>query len=102
MKNLRYCFSWAFVIIFIHVNVLVTPYLTRAEGFDSVIQHPRSRWRRTRTRSKWVLYVGDYGAKGDGLHNDTEVIASFYFCNFTMTDLLNNVYSDFESRRRVI
>jgi len=79
MKNLRYCFSWAFVIIFIHVNVLVTPYLTRAEGFDSVIQYPRSRWRRTRTRSKWVLYVGDYGAKGDGIHNDTEVIDSFYF-----------------------
>ncbi|XP_047165310.1 probable polygalacturonase At1g80170 isoform X1 [Vigna umbellata] len=97
MKNLRYCFSWAFVIIFIHVNVLVTPYLTRAEGFDSVIQHPRSRWRRTRTRSKWVLYVGDYGAKGDGLHNDTEAFLEAWGIACSLAGFINLVFPSGET-----
>ncbi|KAK7335979.1 hypothetical protein VNO80_28153 [Phaseolus coccineus] len=92
MKNLRYCFSWAFIIIFIHVNVLVTPYLTGAEGFDSVIQHPRSRWRRSRTRSKWVLYVDDYGAKGDGFHNDTEAFLGAWGIACSLAGIINLVF----------
>ncbi|XP_061337979.1 probable polygalacturonase At1g80170 [Gastrolobium bilobum] len=72
MKNLVYCSSSTFVIIFIHVNILVSPYLPHAEGFDSVIQLSHSGLSKTRTRSKRVLSVCDYGAKGDGLHNDTQ------------------------------
>ncbi|KAL9323168.1 hypothetical protein ACSQ67_011221 [Phaseolus vulgaris] len=92
MKNLRYCFSWAFIIIFIHVNVLVTPYLTGAEGFDSVIQHPRSRWRRSRARTKWVLYVDDYGAKGDGFHNDTEAFLGAWGIACSLAGIINLVF----------
>ncbi|KAK7261908.1 hypothetical protein RIF29_28232 [Crotalaria pallida] len=64
MKNLRHCSSSTFVIIFIHILV------THNEGFDPVIQLPHSN--RTLTRSKRVLSVVDYGAKGDGFHNDTK------------------------------
>ncbi|KAJ0007203.1 hypothetical protein Pint_30076 [Pistacia integerrima] len=43
-----------------------------AEGFDSLLELPRSGLNRTRLRSKRVLFVADFGAKGDGLHDDTE------------------------------
>lgn len=74
MKNLGYRSPSPLVIVFIHINILVTPFLTHAEeGFDSVIRLPHSGSTRTRTRSKWVLSVTDFGAKGDGFHNDTDV-----------------------------
>ncbi|KAJ1392176.1 Pectin lyase fold/virulence factor [Sesbania bispinosa] len=69
MKNFTCCSSSTFIIIFIHINLLLRSFLTNAKGFDSVIQLPHSYWL---TRSKRVLSVSDYGAKGDGLHNDTK------------------------------
>lgn len=43
------------------------------QGFESLLQLPQSGLARFRPRSKRVLFVGDFGAKGDGLSNDTQV-----------------------------
>ncbi|RDX74145.1 putative polygalacturonase [Mucuna pruriens] len=88
MKKLRYWSPSTFIVVFIHINILVT----RAEGFDSVIQLPRSGLRRTRTRSKWVLSVGDYGAKGDGLHNDTEAFMEAWKMACSLPGFINVVF----------
>ncbi|KAJ1429117.1 Pectin lyase fold/virulence factor [Sesbania bispinosa] len=69
MKNFTCCSFSTFIIVFIHINLLLSSFLTNAKGFDSVIQLPHSYGL---TRSKRVLSVSDYGAKGDGLHNDTK------------------------------
>ncbi|THF99461.1 hypothetical protein TEA_016333 [Camellia sinensis var. sinensis] len=46
---------------------------TNVEGFDSLIQLPHSGGSRHRPRSKKVLYVTDYGAKGHNFNDDTEL-----------------------------
>ncbi|KAK7325225.1 hypothetical protein VNO77_29384 [Canavalia gladiata] len=92
MKKFRCCSSSTFIIIFIHINIFVTPNLTHAEGFDSVIQLPRSGLTRTRTRSKRVLSVGDYGAKGDGLHNDTEAFLQVWNIACSLSGFINVVF----------
>jgi hypothetical protein len=72
------------IIIFIHVNILITPFLTyHAQGFDSVIRLPYSGSTRTRSKTKRVLSITDFGAKGDGSHNDTQVI-SLFCCFFIL------------------
>ncbi|KAI4355725.1 hypothetical protein L6164_004472 [Bauhinia variegata] len=73
MRILRACSSLTFVTVFILIIVLVAPYLTCTQGFEfnPLIQLPRSGLAGTRPRSKRILFVGDFGAKGDGLHNDT-------------------------------
>lgn len=95
MKNLGHCSSPRFILFFIHINILVvTPLLTHVQGFDSVIRLPHSGLTRTRSRSKRVLSVGDYGAIGDGLHNDTEVLVQFsnlYMVNLSEIHGLQNV-----------
>ncbi|KAH1207360.1 putative polygalacturonase [Glycine max] len=88
MKSLRYCSTSTFIIIFIHINILVT----HAEGVDPVIQLPRSGLKRTRTRSKWVLSVGDYGAKGDGLHNDTEAFLEAWKIACSLSGFISVVF----------
>ncbi|CAL5444079.1 unnamed protein product [Camellia sinensis] len=47
---------------------------TNVEGFDSLIQLPHSGGSRHRPRSKKVLYVTDYGAKGHNFNDDTEAL----------------------------
>ncbi|XP_031272553.1 probable polygalacturonase At1g80170 [Pistacia vera] len=56
-----------------------------AEGFDSLLELPRSGLNRTRPRSKRVLFVGDFGAKGDGLHDDSEAFENAWklACSFS-------------------
>ncbi|KAK7271165.1 hypothetical protein RJT34_26827 [Clitoria ternatea] len=90
MKNLAYA---TFIIIFVHINILVSPYLIHAEqGFDSVIQLPHSGFSRTRPRSKRVLSVGDYGAKGDGLHNDTEAFLEVWKIACSLSGFINVLF----------
>ncbi|XP_058226753.1 probable polygalacturonase At1g80170 isoform X2 [Rhododendron vialii] len=43
------------------------------EGFDSLLRLPHSGASRSRPRSKRVFYVNDFGAKGDGVNDDTEI-----------------------------
>ncbi|XP_022991643.1 probable polygalacturonase At1g80170 [Cucurbita maxima] len=40
--------------------------------FDSLLQLPLSGANRSRARSKRVFYLADFGAKGDGISNDTQ------------------------------
>ncbi|XP_042492407.1 probable polygalacturonase At1g80170 [Macadamia integrifolia] len=46
--------------------------LLHVEGFDSLIQLPRFRETRNRISSRGVVSVFDFGAKGDGIHNDAK------------------------------
>ncbi|XP_030488438.2 probable polygalacturonase At1g80170 isoform X2 [Cannabis sativa] len=43
------------------------------EGFDSLLQLPQYGSPTTPLRSKRVLSLCDFGAKGDGIHNDTKI-----------------------------
>ncbi|GFY96981.1 pectin lyase-like superfamily protein [Actinidia rufa] len=47
---------------------------TNVEGFDSLLRLPfsESAANRDRLLSRTVFYVNDYGAKGDGIHDDTQ------------------------------
>ncbi|PSS17871.1 Polygalacturonase [Actinidia chinensis var. chinensis] len=47
---------------------------TNVEGFDSLLRLPSSESAANRDRllSRTVFYVNDYGAKGDGIHDDTQ------------------------------
>ncbi|KAF7814357.1 putative polygalacturonase [Senna tora] len=80
MKNLRSASSSSssspFIIIMIisilHL-LLLSLHLKYTEAFESVIRLPHSGSDSTiRFFSKRVLSLGHYGAKGDGLHNDTQ------------------------------
>lgn len=44
------------------------------EGVESLLQLAQSGSTTTRLRSKRVLSICDFGAKGDGITNDTKVI----------------------------
>lgn len=69
---MKSCISiYVIVIIFIQLNLLVST----SQGFDPVIRLPRSGSTRTRSISRRVLSVTDFGAKGDGFHNDTQVLS---------------------------
>ncbi|XP_044497550.1 probable polygalacturonase At1g80170 isoform X2 [Mangifera indica] len=61
------------------------------EGFDSLLELPRSGSNRTRPRSKRVLFVGDFGARGDGLYDDTEAF-----------EIVWKLACSFSSRTRIV
>jgi len=73
---------YVFVIFFIHINILVAPFLTyqyhpqtQLQKLDSVIRLTRSgSIIRTRTRFRRVLSITDFGAIGDGFQDDTQVL----------------------------
>lgn len=81
MKNLGFLCSCSACIVFIYISILVGSNIVviHAERFDldSLLQLPRSGSPRIRPRAKRVLSVGDFGAKGDGHHDDTKVVISF-------------------------
>lgn len=54
------------------IRVLICACFVCVQGFDSLLQLPQSAPARIRPSSKRVLVVGDFGAKGDGLSNDTQ------------------------------
>lgn len=71
MRKLRICsFSTCLIVC---VLVTFTFLTSNVEAFDSLLQLPLSGSTRTRPRSKRVLFVGDFGAHGDGVNDDTEV-----------------------------
>ncbi|XP_040369672.1 probable polygalacturonase At1g80170 isoform X2 [Rosa chinensis] len=81
MKTLRFCSSSSSssstcLILLLHIFSLflssnTTP-TTDREKFDSLLRLPQSGSTRTRHRSKRVLFVGDFGAKGDGITDDSQ------------------------------
>ncbi|KAH7865946.1 hypothetical protein Vadar_013439 [Vaccinium darrowii] len=57
---------------------------TNVEGFDSLLRLPQSGASRNRPRSKKVFYVDDFGAKGDGVNDDTKAFEDVWklACSF--------------------
>ncbi|KAF7136545.1 hypothetical protein RHSIM_Rhsim08G0215500 [Rhododendron simsii] len=56
----------------------------RNKGFDSLLRLPHSGASRSRPRSKRVFYINDFGAKGDGVNDDTEAFEDVWklVCSF--------------------
>lgn len=74
MNKLRYSSSSTCLVVLIHITVFLVPNLSYAEGFDPLLElRPQSRSTRIRPRSKRVLFLGEFGAQGDGLRDDTKV-----------------------------
>ncbi|TYI24278.1 hypothetical protein ES332_A06G222800v1 [Gossypium tomentosum] len=80
MKNLGlilYCSScstWNIIVFICSFMLMHSNVVVHAESFefDSLLQLPKSgSSARIRPRAKQVLSVSDFGAKGDGYHNDT-------------------------------
>ncbi|KAH9714980.1 putative polygalacturonase [Citrus sinensis] len=84
MKQLKFCSFSTFFIVLIHVLVCLSASLVSTEGFDSLLELPHSGSNRTRSKSKRVIFVGDFGAKGDGFNDDTEAFANAWkkACSF--------------------
>ncbi|XVF24818.1 hypothetical protein REPUB_Repub13aG0160400 [Reevesia pubescens] len=83
MKNLGFLCSYSTctISVFIYISMLMCSnvvVLVYAEGFEfeSLLQLPRSGSSRIRPRAKRVLSVGDFGAKGDGHHDDTKAFVN--------------------------
>uniref|UniRef100_A0A5B7A5Y2 endo-polygalacturonase n=1 Tax=Davidia involucrata TaxID=16924 RepID=A0A5B7A5Y2_DAVIN len=59
--------------------------LTIVQGFDSLIQLPRSGASRDRPRSKRVIFISDYDAKGDGMSDATKAFKDAWkvACSFS-------------------
>ncbi|KAE7997354.1 hypothetical protein FH972_001996 [Carpinus fangiana] len=64
------------------VLIFLTSNLACVHGFDSLLQLPQS----GSPRSKRVLFLGDFGARGDGLHDDTEAFKNAWeiACSFSL------------------
>ncbi|GMN50044.1 hypothetical protein TIFTF001_019208 [Ficus carica] len=69
MRRFRYCSSSLCVVGLTFVLVFWS-----SLGFDSLLELPRSGTAKTRLRTKRVLSVRDFGAKGDGISNDTQAL----------------------------
>ncbi|KAJ6427322.1 hypothetical protein OIU84_022837 [Salix udensis] len=69
MKNLEFTFCPKGTTT---IRVLICACFVCVHGFDSLLQLPQSEPARIRPSSKRVLFVGDFGAKGDGRSNDTQ------------------------------
>ncbi|KDO45234.1 hypothetical protein CISIN_1g013309mg [Citrus sinensis] len=84
MKQLKFCSFSTFFIVLIHVLVCLSASLVSTEGFDSLLELPHSGSNGTRSKSKRVIFVGDFGAKGDGFNDDTEAFANAWkkACSF--------------------
>ncbi|GLT44805.1 hypothetical protein SLA2020_186820 [Shorea laevis] len=64
------CSECSVVLIFMFISVSSS--IVQTEGFESFLQLPNNGSWRTRSRYRRVLSVGDFGARGDGLSDDTE------------------------------
>ncbi|XVE52179.1 hypothetical protein DITRI_Ditri02bG0102100 [Diplodiscus trichospermus] len=86
MKNLGLlCSCSSIVLIYIFI-LTCSNVVEHAEGFDidTILQLPRSGSPRTRPRAKRVLFIGDFGAIGDGHHDDTKAFENAWniACSF--------------------
>ncbi|KAB1218677.1 hypothetical protein CJ030_MR3G026557 [Morella rubra] len=86
MNKLRYSSSSTCLVVLIHITVFLVPNLSYAEGFDSLLElRPQSGSTRIRPRSKRVLFLGEFGAQGDGLRDDTKAFRDTWelACSFS-------------------
>ncbi|TYH68253.1 hypothetical protein ES332_D06G245500v1 [Gossypium tomentosum] len=100
MKNLGlivYCSScstWNIIVFICSFMLMHSNVVVHAESFefDSLLQLPKSgSSARIRPRAKQVLSVSDFGAKGDGNHNDTRAFENAW-----------NVACSFPGRIRIV
>ncbi|KEH39601.1 polygalacturonase [Medicago truncatula] len=94
--------SCSFISIYIIVIIIiVTPLLiyhaqaqSQSQGIDSIIQLPRSgsSRTRTRTRSRRFLSIADFGARGDGFHNDTQAFLKVWEIACSLSGFINIVF----------
>lgn len=73
MKHLSFCSCSTCFTALIHVVICLSASFECTEGFDSQLELPHSGSNRTRPTSKRIIFVGDFGAKGDGVNDDTQV-----------------------------
>lgn len=60
-------------ILLLHFHLFLN--LTLAERFDPLIKLPQSGRTRTQSRTQRVLRIHSYGAKGDGVNDDTKAFS---------------------------
>uniref|UniRef100_A0A2N9IBT4 endo-polygalacturonase n=1 Tax=Fagus sylvatica TaxID=28930 RepID=A0A2N9IBT4_FAGSY len=86
MNKLRSCSFSTYLIVYIHTFTFLTSNLPCIQAaFDSLLQLPLSGSTRTRPRSRRVLFVGDFGAQGDGVHDDAKAFKDAWelACSFS-------------------
>ncbi|XP_041017298.1 probable polygalacturonase At1g80170 isoform X1 [Juglans microcarpa x Juglans regia] len=85
MTNLRSSSSSTCLNFLLHTFIFLTSNLIYVEGFDSLLQLPQSGSTRIRPISKRVLFLSHFGAKGDGLHDDTKAFKDAWelACSFS-------------------
>ncbi|XP_004486687.1 probable polygalacturonase At1g80170 isoform X2 [Cicer arietinum] len=80
------------IIIFIHINLFLTPFHTQAQGFDPLIRLPHSGSTRTRSKFRRVFPITDFGAKGDGFHNDTKAFLEVWKIACSLSGFVNVIF----------
>ncbi|XP_048333996.1 probable polygalacturonase At1g80170 isoform X1 [Ziziphus jujuba] len=86
MKRSSSCASTCFI-SFVHMLIVFgSSKLTCTHGFESLLQLPQSGSTRTRPRFKRVFFLADFGAKGDGIANDTKAFIDAWemACSFPL------------------
>ena len=68
--------SSRFACLICTVFISLVSFLINVEGFEPLLQLPHSRAAGPRLETGKILYVNDFGAKGDGIQDDTDVIVS--------------------------
>ncbi|CAN1249984.1 Probable polygalacturonase At1g80170 [Linum perenne] len=68
------CWATSALIVLLSIELLISPKVVCAEGFESGLELPQSGSVVRRFRSKRVLHIHDFGAAGDGVQNDTQAL----------------------------
>ncbi|PON90136.1 Glycoside hydrolase [Trema orientale] len=77
MGCFRFCSSWTSVTVLLtYVVGFWSSQLGCIQGFESLLQLPQSGFPSARLRSKRVFSISDFGAKGDGINDDTKAFKS--------------------------
>ncbi|CAN1249995.1 unnamed protein product [Linum perenne] len=68
------CWATSALIVLLSIELVISPKVVCAEGFESGLELPQSASVVRRFRSKRLLHIHDFGAAGDGVQNDTQAL----------------------------